>query len=371
MDIIGIICEYNPFHNGHVYHINKIKEMYPDSLIICITSTSFLQRGEISILNKWDKTSICLNHGINIVLELPFVFSSQSADIFAYGAISTLNAMKVNKIVFGSELNDINILTTLAKKQINNNDYETKVKEYLDKGFNYPTAMSKAINSNINTPNDLLGISYIKEIIKNNYEIEPISIKRTNDYHGSNFDGNIISASKVRSFLKENENITDFVPTNIEKYIYKNIDLFPFIKYKIIASKNILNSFQTVDEGIENRLLSKINKVNTLEDFIKEIKTKRYTYNKINRMLIHILTSFTKEEAKNLKTQYVRVLGFNKKGKEYLNKIKKITTLPIITSYKDINSKILDIEYRVTNLYSLFTKDYDLILRELKKPIIK
>ncbi len=375
MEIIGVVAEYNPFHNGHLYHIKKIKQLYPNSLIIAVISTSFLQRGEISILNKWDKTKICLENNIDLVIELPFVFSSQSADIFAKGAISILNYLKVDKIIFGSETNDINNLINLAKTQINNKKYDSIVKEYLDLGINYPTALSKALkdfNLNIiDTPNDLLAISYIKEIIKNNYSIEPISIERTNNYHSLDTNNEIISATAIRNLIKNKKNINKYIPKNINKYIYKDIDIFKFLKYKINSDKEILSTYQTVDEGIENRIISYINKSNTIEELIKNIKTKRYTFNKINRMLIHILTSFTKEEAKNNNISYIRILGFNKNGKNYLNKIKKDIEIPLITSYKNTNNKILDIEYRITSIYSILVNDKDLIKKELEKPIIK
>ena len=172
MDVIGVIAEYNPFHNGHLYHIKEIKRMYPNSIIVAVISTSFLQRGEVSILNKWDKTKICLENNIDIVIELPFVFSSQSADIFSYGALKILHYLNVDKIVFGSESNDIKLLYNLAKEQLNNKLYDKKVKKYLDEGYNYPTAMSKALSNEVTTPNDLLAISYIKQIIKNNYNIK-------------------------------------------------------------------------------------------------------------------------------------------------------------------------------------------------------
>lgn len=182
MNIIGIIAEYNPFHNGHIYHINKIKELFPDSIIVLVTSTSFCERGEISIMNKWDKTKIALDNNIDLVIELPFVYSSQSADIFAKGAIKIMNELKVEKIVFGSELNNIKTLTEIAKTQINNKEFDNKVKTYLDSGTNYPTALSNALKDlklpTIDTPNDLLAISYIKEILKTNSKIEPISIKK-------------------------------------------------------------------------------------------------------------------------------------------------------------------------------------------------
>ena len=146
MKKIGIICEYNPFHNGHLYHLEKIKEMYPDSLIVLVMSSSFTQRGEISILNKWEKTEIALNYKVDLVIELPFVFASQSADIFSYGAIKILKELNVDTIIFGSESNDPKKLTSIAKIQLENKEYDKLVKDYLDKGENYPTAMSHALN---------------------------------------------------------------------------------------------------------------------------------------------------------------------------------------------------------------------------------
>lgn len=370
MDVIGVIAEYNPFHNGHLYHINEIKRMYPNSIIVAVISTSFLQRGEVSILNKWDKTRICLENGIDLVIELPFVFSSQSADVFSYGALKILNYLNVNKLVFGSESNDIKLLYNLAKEQLNNKSYDKKVKKYLDEGYNYPTAMSKALSSKVSSPNDLLAISYIKQIIKNNYNITPISIKRTNNYHDINIKSNITSATSIRNLIKNNKSIKKYVPNDTYKYIYKNINIFSYLKYKINADKDILNTYQTVDEGIENRLINYINKSKTIDDFIFNIKTKRYTYNKINRMFIHILTSFTKEDAKDIDVTYIRVLGFNTKGKTYLKEIKKDINIPLITSYKNINDNNLNIEYKVTCIYSILVNDDTLIKKELEKPII-
>ena len=163
MKIIGIIAEYNPFHLGHLYQINKIKEIYPDSIIIAIISTNFTQRGDISIINKWNKTKICLDNNIDIVLELPYTYATQSADIFANGALKILNSMNIDTLVFGTEKDNINELIKLAKIQIDNKEYDNIVKNYLSKGLNYPTAMSKALenisNIKIDKPNDLLALS--------------------------------------------------------------------------------------------------------------------------------------------------------------------------------------------------------------------
>ena len=373
MHIIGIICEYNPFHNGHLYHIQKIKEIYPQSLIIVVLSTSFCERGEVSVLNKWDKTKIALENNIDLVIELPFVFSSQSADIFSYGAAKLLNELQVDKIIFGSETNDINKLTNIANQELNNKTYQKYIKENMKKGYSYPKAIAlskEQLNIEpIDTPNDILGISYIKEIIINNYKITPITIKRTNDYHEQDPKTNITSATAIRNLINNDKDIKKYVPKNIEKYIYKNIDIFPYLKYKINSDINILNTYQTVDEGIENKLIKHINEVDNLDELIDKVKSKRFTYNKINRMFIHILTSFTKEEAKDIDIKYIRLLGFNQKGKEYLNKIKKDLNLNLITSYKNNNYKELAIEKRVTSIHSILTNDKTLNKKELEKPI--
>lgn len=377
MNIIGIIAEYNPIHLGHIYQINKIKEQFPNSIIIVITNTCFTERGEVSILNKWDKTKICLDNNIDIVIELPFAFATQSADIFAKGALEILNKLKINILAFGSESNDLDKLEMIVDAQLNNKNYDNKVKEYLKKGINYPTAMSKALNDLLNytitDPNDLLGISYIKEIKKNNYPITPFTIKRIGNYHEKEINNNIISASLIRTLLKNNNDINPFIPHNTINYLYKNISIetyFPYLKYKIISTNN-LSIYQTVEEGIENRIQKVIHNSNSWEELIKNIKTKRYTYNKINRMLLHILTSFTKEEANNIKIDYIRILGFNQQGKEYLNKIKKDIDVPYITSYKKNISKLLDLEQRITSIYYLPINPIETINEYKRKPIIK
>jgi len=377
MNIIGIIAEYNPIHLGHIYQITKIKEQFPNSIIILITNTCFTERGEVSILNKWDKTKISLENNIDIVVELPFAFATQSADIFAKGALEILNKLKINILAFGSESNDLSKLELIVDTQLNNPTYDKKVKEYLKEGINYPTAMSKALKDllgyTITEPNDLLGISYIKEIKKQNYPITPFSIKRIGNYHEKEINNSIISASLIRTLFKEEKDITPFIPDNTKEYLYKNLsneNYFPYLKYKILSTKD-LSIYQTVEEGIENRIKKAIQISNTWEELIKNIKTKRYTYNKINRMLLHILTSFTKEEANNLNINYIRILGFNIKGKKHLNTIKKSINIPIITNYKKNISQLLDLEQRVTSIYYLPINNNQTQLEYKRKPIIK
>lgn len=377
MKIIGIIAEYNPFHLGHVYQIKKIKELYPDSLIISIISTNFTERGDISLLNKWDKTKICLENNIDLVVELPTLYATQSADIFAYGALKILNELRIDTLVFGTESDDITSLINLAKIQLSDNKYDELVKKYLAEGINYPTAMSKALNDianiKIDTPNDLLALSYIKEIIKNNYPITPISIKRTNDYHSKKITSNIVNASLIRDLFNQDKDISKYVPEITLKYLNKKATLdnaYNYLIYNIINNKKHLNEYLTIDEGIENRILKQIPISNNWHELVMNIKTKRYTYNKINRMLIHLLLNIKKED--NTKETYIRVLGFNNNGKAYLNTIKKKINEPIYTNYKPNKSNVLDLEHHATYIYSLIINDLSLIQKEYKnKPIIK
>ena len=372
---IGIICEYNPFHFGHIYHINKIKEMYPDSNIILILSGNICQRGDLSIINKFDKANVALNY-VDLVVELPLKFI-QSADIFAKGSIEILNKLKCEKIVFGSESNNIELLTTLAKTQINNNRFDKLVKEYASNGLNYPTALSKSLKDltgkTIDTPNDILGITYIKEIIKNNYNIEPITIKRTTDYNSKEIEGKITSAASIRELIKENKDFKEYIPKEEYKYLNNPIfleDYFDYLKYQIIIN-NDLTIFQDIDEDLSNRINKYIDSSNNLDELINNIKTKRYTYNKIKRILSYILFNIKKEDI-NSKLDYIRILGFNKKGKEILNNIKKEIDIPILTNY---DNKYLSKDLEITKILSLNSKiknKTEYIEREYKqRPIIK
>lgn len=374
MKSVGIICEYNPFHNGHLYHLNKVKELYPNYTIALVLSPTFSQRGELSVINKWTKTTLALNFGVDLVIELPYPFACQSADMFAKGAIQILSKLNVEYLVFGSECNNIDTLNLLAQTQLNNKNCDILTKKYLQEGLNYPTALSRALkdltNNVILTPNDLLGISYIKEIIKQKSSIIPITIKRTNDYHSKLSNNSIMSASGIRNKFYNNEDITKYIPDyNIELF-NKNNDLFSFLKYKILSEGTSINKYQTVDEGIENRINKYILTCNSLDELIDKVKTKRYTYNKINRMFNHILCSFTKKEAKEMTDiSYIRVLGFNKNGRALLNVIKNNIDIPVITNCKNINNDMLLLEHRVTNIYNLICKIDDNEI--IKKPIIK
>ena len=364
MKAIGIIGEYNPFHNGHLYHIQKIKEKYKDYATILILSGNFTQRGEVAILDKWKRCEIALKHGVDLVIELPYPFATQSADFFAYGAITLLEKMQVEKVIFGSESNDLEELEMIAETEIENEEFDSLVKIYSKMGNNYPTALSNAIfdltGKRINTPNDLLGVSYLKTILKNNYKIKAETIKRKNNYHNKQLEATFSSASSIREALKRNDSIKGQVPEDTLSY-FQNLhfmeDYFPILKYKIMTEED-LSIYQTVDEGIDKVLKREIIDCTNYQEFIDKVKSKRYTYNKISRMLLHILCNFTKEKAQAFTTiSYIRILGFNDIGRRYLNQIKKEVDLPIISKMTKDKDSMLEFEIETTKIYNLLKND--------------
>ena len=359
MKSIGIIAEYNPFHNGHLYHLSKIKELYPDHTIVLVMSGNFTERGDVSIIDKWKKTEIAKKAGIDLIVELPFPFATQSADYFSYGAITLLEHLKVERVIFGSESNNIEDLSLIAETQLNNEDFDKLVKIYSKFGHNYPTALSLALKDLtgkvITTPNDLLGISYIKTIKKNNYKIIPETIKRTSDYHNVSLLEHS-SATAIREALKGKQDVSAYVPEITHEYL-TNLhyieDYFPLLKYKILTEKD-LSIYQTVDEGIDAALKKHILEVSSYEELVNKLKSKRYTYNKITRMLLHILCGFTKEKAKQFnEITYIRLLGFSDKGRAYLSQIKKEVTIPIISKINREKDPMLEFELHATTIYSL------------------
>ena len=372
---IGIIAEYNPFHNGHLYHLNKIKNAYPNYTIVLVLSGAFTQRGEASIISKDKKVKIALEAGVDLIVELPFVFATQSADYFSYGAITILEHLGVEKIIFGSECNNIEDLESIAKCQIQNKEFDNLVKVYCKLGNNYPTSLSLALKDltkkEISAPNDLLGISYIKTIIKNNYKIKYDCIKRTTSYHSLNLES-ISSATAIRNALFNKINIKQQVPDFVLKYLtdlHFIDDYFIFLKYKILTDNNLLE-YQTIDEGLAKKLEKEIKNCNSYEELVTKLKQKRITESKIKRMLLHLLCNFTKETAKDLQSiKYIRILGFNKNGKDYLNAIKKDMTIPLISKLKREKDKMLELELKIQKIYDIISNEK--LNEEKIFPIIK
>lgn len=318
MNIIGLVAEYNPLHNGHIYQIKKIKEMFPDSVIVVVLNGYFLERGEISFLSKVDKVRYALDNGIDIVLELPVVFGCQAADVFSYQSIYLLNKLNIDTLVFGSESGDIKTMKEIGIRQ-QDSKYNDLVKDYLNKGLNYPTAMAKALDIDFEfNPNDLLGISYLKAIDKINPRIKAVTIKRTSSYHDLDSNNNIISASNIRNKFLNNVDVSPYTPY-FARMINPNMnEYFKLLKSKILTDTK-LDSYLDVTEGLDYRLKKVIRNCNSLDELINKLKSKRYTYNKISRTLVHILLGITPDV--NKYDSYLKVLGFSKEGSNYLKKL--------------------------------------------------
>ena len=345
--------------------------MFPNSPIILVVGGAFTERGDISILNKWEKAEIAIKNEIDLVVELPFPFSCASADIFANGAISILNNLGVTDLVFGSESDDIEGIKKLVEAELNNSEFDPLVSLYLRLGYNYPTSLSKALEDITGNcyklPNDILGICYVKAIYSNNYKITPHTIKRTNDYHSKKLDKmsirSISSATSIREALLNNKDIKESIPAITYNYlknkkIPKLDDYFNLLKYKIISS-NDLTIYNLVDSGIATKLKKEILNSYSFDELINKIKSKNSTYAKISRMLIYILCDYTKKQAKEFREiTYIRLLGFSNKGRDYLNRIKKDIDIPIISKFTREKDKMLEYEYKITKIYSLvFDKD--------------
>ena len=311
MEIIGLIAEYNPLHNGHLYHINKIKEKYPNSLLVLVLNGYFLQRGEVSIISKYDKTLLALEYGVDIVISLPTLYGVQSADTFADTSIKLLNYLKVNKIIFGSETNDIDKLTLIAKKSLELDESED-LKETLKSGMNYPTALSKVINESFTyNSNDLLGICYIKSIIKNNYNIKAETIQRTNNYLDTASCEDIVSASNIRQKIKNNIDISKHLPTLSKEKIctYDETLLFNLIKITILNDNisDILKMFKATeslfffeDIRIYRDHKNMVNRLNNCElsNQTKSIQTGLKQLNEINYIIDNDLLSLLDDNTK-------------------------------------------------------------------------
>ena len=373
MASVGIIAEYNPFHNGHQYQIEKIKKKYPNHTIVIAMSGNFTQRGEPAIIYKWERATLAIKNGADLVVEIPYAFATQSADYFSYAGITLLENLKVDKLIFGSESNNIEDITEIAKAELENEDFDKLVKIYAKLGNNYPTALSLALKDltgkEIKTPNDILGITYIKTIIKYHYNIKPMTIQRTNEYHNQKLTGTISSATAIRENINKKEDIKKAVPQNTfhaltTTPLHNREDYFPYLKYKIIT-EDTLEQYHLVEPDLAVKLKKEILSSNSYEQLIQKVKSKHQTYSKIARALLHILCNYKKESAKkNQKITYIRLLGFNEKGRKYLNQHKKEITLPVISKITKEKDAMLELEINTTKIYTL---PYPNSKQELKK----
>ncbi len=343
--VIGIVCEYNPFHNGHIYQINKIKEKYPNCILIACLNGLYSERGEMGILSKEDKVHLAIDFGVDLVIELPILFGTQSADTFAEASIKLLYAIGIQKLIFGSETNDKDYLERLAKKQLETNFKISNSKT------NYPSRLNEALEENEKiAPNDLLGICYIKSILKNNYPITYEPMKRTVSYYGKYQKNNITSASYIRQLYAQKKEISDFVPKESIQ-MYQNIQtekIFPYLRYKILTDPN-LSLYLDVTEGLDKKCKNVIQEVSNYQELLEKLTSKRYTYNRIRRMLIHIFLGIQKKDAQTPIT-YIHILGMNQKGKKYLNENRKNF---LLSTKRDPKNPVAKYEKTATILYDI------------------
>lgn len=361
MKVTGIIVEYNPFHNGHLYHINQAKSLTNPDVLVAVTSGNYNQRGDISIINKFEKTKAALQNGVDLVVELPYIFTTQNAYIFGSKAVEILDKLHTNDLVFGSETNNLDELKKYAELEVD----VTRLKQLMHDGTSYPKAYGLLSSSLY--PNDMLAVTYLKALANTN--INPICIQRTNDYHSNELDI-ISSASAIRNAVKENKDVSNTTPIKIEYPIF-NDDLYPFIRHMLLTlSKDQLKDIFLVSEGIENMLKDNAIKYNNYNDFINACISRRYTKARIQRILLQIVCNITKQEATSLpQNNYIRVLGFNNKGQELIKSLKE--EVNIVTQFKNIPEPYKNIEWKTSLVYANVQKSpTDYIKQELKGPII-
>lgn len=376
--IIGIISEYNPFHNGHLYHLQKSLQMTHSSYSVAIISGNFTQRGSTSLVDKWVKTEIAIRNGIDLVIELPLLYSISSAENFAEGAIKILDSLKIiDYISFGSESGDISTLNMISDILLQEPEtYKNILSQELSKGLSFPKARENALlmyltniqeSSNIlSYPNNILGIEYLKALKKIKSSIIPVTIKRYEaGYHDTTYSGNIASGTAIRNIIKNN-NLDIFkkvVPENTFNTLLKNIKIGHIIPDLSVFEKQIIYNLRKmsipeiaelpdVNEGLENAIKNAADSCNSIVEFLNIIKSKRYTNTRLQRILLYSLLGITKKDinlSKNV-TPYIRVLGFNNNGKYLISEIAKANPeLEIITSVK----KYIDTSSNKTSLYML------------------
>ena len=357
----GIVVEYNPFHNGHLYHLKKARELTDPDVLIAVCSGNYNLRGDLSVIHKFDKTKAALAHGVDLVIELPYIDTTQNANVFGAKAVELLDRFKIDHLVFGSETNNLQELQKYADLTID----VTRLKELMHEGISYPKAYGLLSASLY--PNDLLAVTYLRAL--KNTKIKPVSIQRTNDYLSQDMDL-IPSATAIRKALKEKKDVSDALPYPVKEPVF-NEDLYPYLQKLLFTldSKELSKIF-LVDEGIENLLKENAISYENYEEFIRACISRRYTRSRLQRICLQIMNHVTKEEVRSLpETDYIRILGFNEKGQQLLRDVKD--ELNIVTQFKNIPSGYKEIEWKSSLLYASLLKDPQAYLKqELKGPII-
>ena len=344
MQATGLIVEYNPFHNGHIYHLTKAKELTKPDVLVAVMSGNWTQRGTPAVTNKWERAKIAVTYGVDLVLELPYINAVQNADRFALGAVSILDLAKVSAIVFGSECGNLEALKEISEISFDPNHF----KENLDAGYSYPASYDQF--SSRYGPNDILGVAYLKALKETN--IKPYVIKREVNYFDSNIN-KISSAYAIRQAIREHKDISETTPMNYLTKIPQWEDYYPLLRYILLTTPSSeLHERFLVSEGIENLFIKEAIRNDSYSGFISACTTRRYTTSRIQRTLVHILSGTTTKEKNELpKLDYLRVLAYNQKGQEYLHELRN-KKIQIANKFIQIPLPYRDLEYKATLAYA-------------------
>ena len=380
MKASGVIVEYNPFHNGHKFHIDQTRKMTGADVIIAVMSGNFLQRGEPAIVSKWTRTEMALRGGADLVFELPFKYATQNADIFADGAMSILSAAGCSDVCFGSESGEISdFISALSFLEQNHHSFQSSVKEIINEGVSYPRAMSIAYERlcsetgalDLSKPNNILGLQYIAAIKRQGLSIQAHTVPRQSaGYHDEHFSSSsIASATSIRKAIFTNQNHTAEVKTYLPEHTFNLLNAYQrefgqfhswnnywdLLQYSLLAaSKSSLAVFHGMEEGLENRMAESALLADSFEMFMEEAKTKRYTWTRLQRASLYLLVQATKEEMQPQKkgAEYLRLLGMSDIGRSYLQRHKKDLGLPLVSKASS-EKKLLELDIRASRIYAL------------------
>ncbi len=377
MKVFGIIIEANPFHNGHKYFIDQIKSEHNPDIIIAIMSGGFSMRGEVSLLDKFTKTSVLLDNNVDLVFELPFYQAVQSADYFASSSVKILNELGITDLAFGSETTDLALYDKVYEfyktTSINSNSSKSTKQNWLEslKNNNFNENELKIISK----PNFTLGFSYFKFIKDNNLNIKINLIKRVNNNYDDEIPtSSIASATSIRNLVLNNDNVDEYIPYNSNLLIdlnQANNNFLLLLRHVFLTKENSTSDYEA-KEGLFNYIKNNGNFYKDLNVLRESLKNKKYTINKINRNFMHTLLE-TKQI--NSSCVYLRMLGTNKKGLVFINNLPKNVKMAVFSAPKsnsnDNISKLLEYELASTRLYQNITNNENLYLNEFKLPIRK
>ncbi|MGM0886556.1 MAG: nucleotidyltransferase [Bacillota bacterium] len=399
MKACGLVVEYNPFHNGHVLHARESREKTGADVVVAVMSGPFLQRGEPAIVSKWTRAEMALNGGIDLVIELPYAFATQKAEIFAKGSIALLESLGCDSFCFGSEDGKIEPFI-IAHRILSENSaaFDAAIKSAMDAGNSYPASAAQAYRSiihgdaalDLTKPNNILGKEYVSAALSNGYSIRPYTIQRVAaGYHETKLSKDpIASATGIRKAIHEHQelhSVSSYVPqatmSGLEQYLTRYHALhdwemyWSMLKYRILSSSlTELEGIYEVEEGIEHRMKEMANQSSSFSGFMAALKTKRYTWTRLQRMCVHILTHTFKEQViHNDQPAYIRLLGMNGRGQEYLHSVKKGLPLPLISKLSSYRKQDIDTDLRVAQVYALGLPEPHqaaLMKREYESPII-